>query len=87
MCSYCGNRSGLMDSKGGCVSCGAPMEYIYKTNDEIKPRLLLKYGGLVEAEKKWLSSNWATGRIICKTYKNASTWAAAEGNVFTVYGK
>ncbi len=25
-CKYCKNISGLMDAKGNCISCGAPLE-------------------------------------------------------------
>ncbi len=25
-CAYCGNTSGTRDRRGGCVSCGAPLE-------------------------------------------------------------
>ena len=24
MCKYCGNKSGLKDARGNCVTCGAP---------------------------------------------------------------
>lgn len=27
MCQFCGNKSGLKDSRGGCVSCGGFGEY------------------------------------------------------------
>lgn len=28
MCEYCRNKSGLRDSHGGCITCGAPIESI-----------------------------------------------------------
>lgn len=24
-CEYCGNKSGVADTRGGCISCGAPL--------------------------------------------------------------
>ena len=27
-CKYCGNRSGMVDDRGNCISCGAPKEML-----------------------------------------------------------
>lgn len=30
MCEYCGNTSGMVDQRGGCIACGAPIIYVGK---------------------------------------------------------
>ena len=41
-CDYCGNTSGLLDARGNCITCGAPMS-IQNRNERPIPSPFAEY--------------------------------------------
>jgi hypothetical protein len=52
-CEYCGNGSGMLDSRGNCIACGAPLNRSYQS----RPTFIFTAPALPPARGVCLSEN------------------------------